>query len=155
MATLLGRNTTSKSISNQPTAKALLTYFKEKVAAFRHETDGVPSESSLPPASTALDRFEPYSAEDIQVTLASATKSCALDPLPKHILNKFLPELLQFLTDVQCITFPGLLTSQSTPCYLSYHDSRSRCQPDQRQELSSHFKLDISVENRREIGVSS
>ena len=55
----------------------------------------------FPPAPAAIDEFQTLSADDIQNVLMSAsTKSCALDPLPTHVVKEFLPELLQYITDM-------------------------------------------------------
>lgn len=84
-----------------PTADDLLKFFVEKVETIRNSTGGSSANTFLPTAPVVLDKFEPYSAEDIaKVIKAAPSKSCCLDPLPTNIMKQFLPELLPFITQL-------------------------------------------------------
>ena len=82
---------------NCPTAQQFGDFFEAKIAAVRKATGG----GDLPPATETFDRFQPCSVTDVKTAIMGASsKSCELDPISTDILEKFLPELLPFITDL-------------------------------------------------------
>ena len=67
----------------------------------RLDAVGQTPSSFLPPTPATIDDFQTLSADDIQkVIMSASTKLCALDPLPRHVVKEFLPELLPYITDM-------------------------------------------------------
>ena len=97
---LLGTAKGTKTSANHPTADDLLRFFNNKVTSVRQAPEGVTVETSLPPSPAVFNKFELYTAEDIKKIMATATISCALDPLPTQILKEFLSELLPFIVQM-------------------------------------------------------
>ena len=101
MSTLLGKDTTKKSAANLPTAQDFFNFFDDKVDAVRPATGGGPRVTELPPAPAVLKLFSPYTIDKIRNVICGApSKTCALDPIPSHVVKEFLTELLPFITDM-------------------------------------------------------
>jgi exonuclease III len=91
-----------RSRSDQPaslfTADAFLEAFTTKVRSVREATAGCPP-PIFPSTNCGLSTLSPVTSEELRRTiLASAPKTCNLDPLPTFILQEFVDTLLPFLT---------------------------------------------------------
>jgi len=87
-------------VSGIPTAQAFLDFFNEKVESVRRATESHAAPLTfLPPATVMLDSLQPCSEEEVsKLIMSTASKSCALDPLPTDIMKQFLPQLAPFIT---------------------------------------------------------
>ena len=91
-------------------------FFSDKIKTIRHQLDSETSSNSLP-ESTPFNgfpflTFEPVTERDVKsVILKSAPKSCALDPVPTHLLIECLDAVLPSLTAL----FNSSLTSGIFP----------------------------------------
>ena len=80
------------------TADAFLEAFTTKVQSVREATAGCPP-PTFPPTNCGLSILSPVTGEELRRTiLASAPKTCNLDPVPTFILQELVDTLLPFLT---------------------------------------------------------
>ena len=101
MSTLLGTRQQMTPKLNFSSAQDPMNFFVEKAATIRRDSLGQTLNSTLPPAPATIDEFHTLLADDIQTVIMSApTKSYAFDPLPTHVVEEFLPELLPYIIDM-------------------------------------------------------
>jgi len=99
LATILGAPKSRQLPTNIPSAQDFLDFFNKKVEAVRKETGQGPATTLLPPTTTTMNCFQPYTEADIaKVITAAPSKSCELDAMPTDILKQFLPVLLPYIT---------------------------------------------------------
>ena len=87
--------------------------FKEKIESLCHNRSPLPAHDMPRVVSTRFDVFEPAPLSDVEkIVLASATKSCELDPLPtslvKHPIDALSPLLAQIINaSLSSTVFPA------------------------------------------------
>ena len=87
--------------------------FKEKIESLCHNRSPLPADDMPRVVSTRFDVFEPASLSDVKkIALASATKSCELDPLPtslvKHHIDALSPLLARIINaSLSSTVFPA------------------------------------------------
>ena len=75
--------------------------FKEKIEALCYNRSPLPADDMPRVVSTRFDVFEPASLSDVnKIALASATKSCELDPLPTSLVKHHIDGLSPLLTRI-------------------------------------------------------
>ena len=104
---LLGTKTnsplpTTHDMSELP--NAFSAFFTSKVQNLRKKLDDTPAEQCHPdPTFTGVpfEAFSPVSQADVEKIIKEMTlKSCEIDPIPASVLEKCLPQLLPFITDI-------------------------------------------------------
>ena len=62
-----------------------------------------------PPASCALSSFTVVTVEQLSILVSSKIKSCALDPVPAHVLKECLSVLLPAMTKIVNLSITSAL----------------------------------------------
>ena len=121
------------------TADILSKFFKDKIDAFRMETDKADPPTYSSYSGEEFSGFREYSMEEIRgVLIRSPAKTCSLDPIPTDVLLESIDILLPFI----CLMCNSSLSERCLPGSqkVAIIEFGSRwC-----QELSADFKLDIT-----------
>ena len=96
---LLGRGRAGRKPDTPSfTADGFLESFTSKILAIREATAGSPP-PSFPSTDFSLSDLSPVSSQELRrIILASAPKTCELDPLPTFLLQEYVDVLLPLLT---------------------------------------------------------
>ena len=114
---LLNENKPAKlpsSDSNQELADRIASFFSEKISKIRTYLEDVQKQFALDqgpevilvPENATLTSFDAATEEEVRkIIMASASKSCILDPIPTYLLKKCLHVLLPFITKIINMSF--------------------------------------------------
>jgi hypothetical protein len=81
------------------TASSFASFFEQKIASIRSNTEGIPPPEILTLTTTKFGEFKQCSELEVRRAIMTyPTKSCILYPLPTSILKDMLDVLLPFLT---------------------------------------------------------
>ena len=104
---LLGTHTNSPLPSTHDPSElpnAFSVFFTSKVQNLRKKLDETPVQQRYSDATftgAPFEAFSPVSQSDVEKTIREMTlKSCEIDPIPASVLEKCLPQLLPFITDI-------------------------------------------------------
>jgi hypothetical protein len=115
IANTLLNNTNERPLPNHQSAEELANrfadYFVEKISKIQSDLDSLRDSSAkisenVPHFKQKLNDFDPATEEEIRkLIMASASKTCGLDPIPTGLLKDCLDPLLSTITQIVNLSF--------------------------------------------------